>query len=353
MRGWKVWVEPSGKSTRCRWSGVYGTGQRVFLYKADAREFALAKRQDFQRMDAGLPPTLRIADAMTVEAYAKAYLSNSEREKSKRTYRNFDKPAIESLTATHGRLALAALTPDHIREWKHEAGKKYGGTTASMHFRAVRTFLNAAVKAGHIADSPARHVARPAEGPGGRALTDGEIEALLDGAPEALYRASVFALNTMLRIDEVCRFQWEWVRELPSGDWMGKIPANLRKTRGKVTGDCIFPINAAARAVMGSRKDQGRVFPHPPVTLQHQLVRVRAAKNLPPDVTFHCFRHSGASRYLKAGGHMEDLLKSRMWSDPRSLLRYVHLDDSTLFARFSQIQLPIPPLKREKPPTPD
>lgn len=353
MRGWKVWVEPSGKVTRCRWSGVYGVGQKVFEYKEDARDLAKAKRQDFQRMDAGLPPVLRISDAMTVGAYAKTYLENSKREKSPRTYRNFDKPAIDSLVATHGRLAIAALTPDHVRDWKFEAEKKYGGTTASMHFRAVRTFLNAAVKARHIPESPARHVARPVEGPGGRALTDWEIDTLLAGSPRELYRAAVFALNTMLRIDEVCRFSWAWVRELSSGDWMGRIPANVRKTRGKVAGDCVFPINAAARAVMGPRQESGLVFPNPPVTLQHQLKRVRVAQKLPEDVTFHCLRHSGASRYLKAGGHMEDLLKSRMWNDPRSLLRYVHLDDSTLFQRFSQIQHPTPPLNEKRPPTLD
>lgn len=353
MRGWKVWIEPSGSVTRCRWSGIYGVGQKVFVYKEDARELAKAKRQDFQRMDAGLPPALRIADAITVRSYAKTYLENSKREKSPRTFRNFDKPAVESLTASHGHLALAALTADHVREWKFAAEQRYGGTTAAMHFRAIRTFLNAAVKAKHIAESPARHVARPTEGPGGRALTDAEIAALLDGAPKELYRAAVFALNTMLRIDEVCRFSWAWVSELPGGEWMGRIPANTRKTRGKVMGDCVFPINAAARAVMGERKPSGLVFPNPPVTLQHQLIRVRAAQNLPDDVTFHCLRHTGASRYLKAGGHMEDLLKSRMWNDPRSLLRYVHLDDQTLFKRFSQIQLPIRPLNEKKPPTLD
>ena len=38
MRGWKVWVAPSGEQWRVRWKGKYGTGQRTFLYKADAKE---------------------------------------------------------------------------------------------------------------------------------------------------------------------------------------------------------------------------------------------------------------------------------------------------------------------------
>lgn len=353
MRGWKVWVEPSGKSTRCRWTGIYGTGQKVFTYKIDAREFAIAKRQDFQRIGAGLPPVLRISDAVTVGAYAKTYLENSKLEKDYKTYNNFDRPAVSSLAEMHGSLAIVALTEAHIRDWKFSIEKEYGPTTASMRFAAARTFLNSAVNAGHIAKSPARHVAKPSEGPGGRALTDPEISGLLDGAPEPLLRAGVFALNTMLRIEEICRFDWSWVREIPGGAWMGRIPANTRKTKGRVKEDCIFPINEAAQAVMGPRKDSGRVFPNPAVTIQHQLVRMRAAKKLPNDVTFHCLRHSGASRYLKAGGHMEDLLKSRLWSDPRSLLRYVHLDDQTLFDRFNQIQLPSMPLNSKKPQTHD
>ena len=353
MKGWKVWVEPSGDISRCRWSGIYGTGQKVFTYKADAHEFAKAKRQDFQRMGAGLPPALRISDAITVAAYAKTYLLNSEREKAPRTFNNFDKPAVESFVGLCGPLALPALTEDHIREWKFSVGKEYGGTTASMRFAALRTFLNAAVKAGHLAKSPAKHVSRPAEGKGGRALTDAEIFALLEGAPEPLRGAGLFALNTMLRIDEVCKLDWSWIHRLPSGDWIGRIPAQLRKTRGKVKEDCIFPINKAARAAMGPRNDDGRVFPHPPVTIQHQLVKRREKMKLPDDITFHCFRHSGASRYLKAGGHMEDLLKARLWTDPRSLLRYVHVDEQTLFNRFSRIQLPIRPLNLKKPPTRD
>lgn len=339
-KGWKVWNERGGKAYRCRWTGVYGTGQKVFNYKEDARELVRAKRQDFQRMDAGLPQALRITNALSVGEYAGAYLENSKREKSARTYRHFDRPAVHSFSALHGNLALAALTEEHIRSWKFAIEKKYNGTSSSMYFRAVRAFLNAAVRAGHLSKSPAKHVSRPAEGPGGRALLDDEIIRLMAKAEPPLLKTGVFSLNTMLRIGEVLMFDWSWVSILPGGDWIGRIPAELRKTRGKIKEDCVFPINEAAREVMGPQKSSGRVFLWSAPTIQHLIVRARTDANLPDDISFHCFRHTGASRYLRDGGHMEDLLKSRLWNDYRSLLRYVHVDMKTLSEHFGAIKYP-------------
>ncbi len=339
-KGWTVYPEPSGDNWRCRWEGKYGTGQQVFsgyTAKDDALELVLAKRQDFARLDAGLPVKLRPSSAVTVADFAAKYLKQSKKEKSARTYRNFDKPAVEPFVDLHGGLAVAALTDEHVRAAKEVIEARYNGTTASMYFRALRTFLNAAVKSGHLTKSPALHVPRPAEGPGGRAMKDEELTALLSVAETILYRTGNFSLQTMLRIDEVCRFDWSWVWTLPGDKWLGKIPAEVRKTRGKIKEDCIFAINAQARNVMGKRQLSGRVFPWTPTTIQHQFVRARVAAKLPDDLSFHSFRHTGASKYLANGGHMEDLLKSRQWNDARSLLRYVHIDPAVLWARYAQM----------------
>lgn len=336
-RGWKVWTAPSGPNWRCRWSGKHGSGHRTFVYKNDADELTDAKRRDFQRRDAGLDPLPSAPRQITLGEGADEYLAYSKAEKGSRTYRNFVEPAVSSIKEFLGPgVLLAEIQPADIQRWKHSLPST---TTASMKFTQVRAFLNYMVAMKRIAENPAKPISRPREGPGGRALTEDEVSAIFSNAPDELYRAGLFSLNTMLRIDEVCRFDWSQVSEVFGGEWMGRIPWQERKTRGKVRVDCFFPINGQARAVMGPVKKTGRVFNFPPVTVQHQIIRVRRAAKLPEDITFHCFRHTGATRYLAAGGHMEDLLKTRLWSDHRSLLRYIHVEPKTLIPRFAAMQI--------------
>jgi integrase len=354
-RGWKVWVEPSGKNQRCRWSGKYGTGQHTFVFKSDARDLAETKRRDFQRQDSGMTPMPRAVRVLTLGEAADEYLAYAKKEKAHRTFRNFDTPAVASIRSFIGSdRQLASIEPADVQKWKHSLPD---GTTAAMHFRQARAFFNYMVKLKRLTESPAKGLAKPQEGPGGRALTDDELTRLMPHAPDKLRRASVFSLNTMFRIDEVVRFDWAWVVDLPGDQWLARLPWQIRKTRRKVKKDCIVPLNATARSVMGKRQASGRVFPWPASTLQHQMTAPRASAGLPDDVSFHSFRHTGATRYLAAGGHMEDLLEngSGLWTDPRSLLRYVHVDPLTLVPRFAGLKYPRfgphPAPKSEKPPT--
>ncbi len=336
-RGWKVWVEPSGDGRyRCRWRGKHGTGQQTFVLKPDAKDMRDSKRRDLELMDAGLPLPKKAPAAITLGQGVEEYLLYSKKEKAPRTYRNFDKPAVDGFRDAlgAGRL-LDSLTPSDIQAWKHRMAE---GTTASMTFRSVATFLNYMVKMKRLAESPAKGLAKPQESGGGRALTDDELKALLQAAPEQLYRSGVFSMNTMLRIGEVVSFRKEWVSEI-GGGLMGRLPWQMRKTRGKVKKDCVFPINPQAAAMMAPGKE-GLAFPWQAVTLQHQMVKVKRKTGLPADITFHCFRHTGASRYLDQDGHMEDLLKSGLWKDPRSLLRYVHVNPVTLYKRFAAMKYP-------------
>lgn len=342
-RGWKVWVEPSGKNWRCRWSGAYGTGQYTFTYKSEAVTLRDERIRNHRLNDAGQPAALKARRAITVGEGVIEYLVYSKKEKRFRTYRNFDKPAVESFRDFMGEeMLLAAVTPSDVQRWKHDLAET---TTASMHFRGVCTFLNYMVLMKHLTISPAKGLKKPPEGPGGRAMADDEIVTLLEAAPEVLYRTGTFSLNTYLRLEEVTIFDWKWTWELPGGEIMGRIPWQMRKTRNtnKDQKDCVFPINAAAREVMGDRRPSGRVFPWSPTTIQHQMARTRAKTGLAADISFHSFRHTGATRYLANNGHMEDLLPSgsNIWKDPRSLLRYVHVDPKTLVPRFAAVVYPV------------
>jgi integrase len=351
-KGWRVKVSRNGHNWRCRWWGKYGTAQQVFAYKADATILKEQKIRDFQRMDAGLPAAPKLDTAVSVADWWVKYRKTKEREHP-RTFKNFDLPAIMPFVEQYGRVAMAAVTTEIAQDYKYQLEDKYTGDTARMYYQQVCAFFNAAVRAKVLTESPAKGIKKPSGGGGGgRPLLDSEIVALMSGSPEALFRTGTFSLNTMLRINEVVIFDWAWYSEFEVLDKNGKavlvrigtIPANLRKGRAKIKEDCVFAINDAARAVMGERRDKGRVFPWAQNTIQHQLINQRRAVKLPEDITFHCFRHTGASNYLSDdgpdGGHMEDLIKSKIWVDHRSLLRYVRVSPATLFRRFSAMKYP-------------
>lgn len=358
-RGWTVYVERTRnkKAWRCRWEGRYGTGQQVFVFKNDAEELRLEKRRDFQRMDAGLQRAPKAISSLTVGEWWDKY-SKTKRVENPGTFKRFDTPALEPFVEKHRGVALVAIGEDEVRDYKLELEQKYSGDTPRMYYRQVVAFFNAAVRAGEISASPARSVRKPiSKGESGRPLLDSEILPLMTLAPESLLRTSTFSLNTMLRINEVLMLDWAWTWELEAIDkegsrrrvLMGRIPHELRKTRSKSEEDCVFPINAAAEAVMGTWRPAGRVFPYSASTIQHALIAVRRKAKLPEDITFHCFRHTGASRYLAEGGHVEDLLKSRIWEDVRSLLRYVKPTPLTLYTRFSALSYPSPTPPEKKP----
>lgn len=344
-KGWKVWVEASGKIWRCRWNGKYGTGQQTFVYKKDADDFCDQKKSDFQRHDANLPIAAKRPAPKTVGQAADDYLAYSRKEKDEGTYLRFDSPAISSIRKFLGdHRLLLDVRPTEVQSWKHTLPKT---GTALMLYRQACAFFNYSVRMKYISESPAKGLKKPPEGKEGRDLTDAEIKGMLEGAPEALYRSGVFAMNTILRIGEVLgkrAFRWEWVFEIAGGLWAGRYPAELRKGRAKVKKDLIFPINTEARAAMGERRPSGPVFPWSPNTVQQQVVAQRKDKSLAGDITFHCFRHTGASRFLRAGGRESFLIKSGLWADYRSLLRYIHVDINVLAREFQALKTVLPSL---------
>lgn len=242
----------------------------------------------------------------------------------------------------------------------------YNETTRKMMYGSMYTALNHAVKIKLLTENPWRALTRPISEESGRALSDDEMEALFGAGTERLWRAGTFAVNCGPRISEICgRFDWRNVEvvlrrgqppvtmakaleqlpaaRLQAAPWFGRIAAKTRKSRRKVKKDCRFPINEDAKAVMGPPRAEGLVFPGSSNTIQGDIAAARRAAQLPDDITFHCFRHTFATRYLERGGHIEDLLETKLWSDYNALLRYVHVEDEILERRFAASGRKFPP----------
>ncbi|MHB2027006.1 MAG: tyrosine-type recombinase/integrase [Elusimicrobiota bacterium] len=300
------------------------------------------------------------------DTFAESYLKHSEDSKSRRTYLQFDKPAVDAFTKKAKGFPLASITTEMIVDWLIGLRKEgYNDTSRKMMFGALSTAFNYAVKTKLMGENPMRHATRPTSEESGRELTDAEIAKLFQKGSHKLWRTGTFSVNTGLRISEVTGSRGlDWanvevaavagrppmplaqaleklpLKQVHAAFWFGRIPAQLRKTRRKVKKDCRFPINKEAKAVMGNPKAAGKVFPYAPYTVQHDLIAARKKGKLPEDIHFHCFRHTFATRYLARGGHIEDLLETKLWSTYDALLRYVHVKDDILARRFGQMALP-------------
>lgn len=308
----------------------------------------------------------------TWEGFSAYYLDHSRDTKAPRTFAQFDKPAVDAFSAwlkkKHGTpFPLASITAMMGSEWLISLKRdEYNETTRKMMYGSVLTALNHAVKIKLLSENPWKALTRPQSEESGRALADVEMEGLFAAGTDRLWRAGTFAVNCGPRISEICgRFDWLDVevivkrgepavkmaealqqltpKALQAAPWHGRIAAKTRKSRRHVKKDCRFPINAEAKAVMGEPRAEGRIFPWAPNTIQHDLSAARAAAGVADDITFHCFRHTFATRYLERGGHVEDLLETKLWSDYDALQRYIHVEDQVLERRFAENGRKFPP----------
>lgn len=316
---------------------------------------------------------------MTWDGFSHDYLKHSEDTKGRRTFAQFDRPAVNSfgdwLKAKHGPgFPLASITSQHGSEWLIDLRRQgYNDTSRKMLYGSMATALNHAVKTKLLTESPFKALTRPHSEESGRALADTEIARLFALGTHDLWSAGTFSLNCGPRISEVTGKRglgWEHVEVLAhrgqpaitmakaleqltmakvmAARWFGRLPARLRKTARKVKKDCRFPINAAAKDAMGPPRATGKVFKFQPNKIQHDLAKARRLAGLPEDITFHCFRHTFATRYLARGGHIEDLLETKLWSDYNALLRYVHVEDEVLERRFDANAAQFPPPSPQK-----
>jgi integrase len=208
MRGWKVWVEPSGNKWRCRWRGGYGSGQQTFLYKADADELHERTERNFQRRDAGLEPLKERPKTVRVSHWAEKYLEERARNPRQNTYLNFDKPTLDQFkewALSHiGDTDLTAVTKADIYEWKDwlYKEKEYDNTTVAMRLSHLRAALSWAKERDWIAQNPAWDIVMPPRGAPGRCLTAQEVATALSIPPRDVALAFGLLFNSGMRRGE-------------------------------------------------------------------------------------------------------------------------------------------------------
>jgi integrase len=159
----------------------------------------------------------------------------------------------------------------------------------------------------------------------------------------------VMAIDTLMRLSNVVHLKWAQVK-FPQ---QTIVPLNA-----KVKHD-VVPMTARIKAALEILpRDTDLVFPR----FHRGRTAKTAAKNhairrfdllcqlagIPhgraaDGVTFHCLRHTGATRALQHGASVRTVMKLGGWRDERSVMRYVHAADMDVRAAAESIGQFTPP----------
>lgn len=271
----------------------------------------------------GKPPITFRAYADWYETHVLAHRRSADKGRS----------MLRRLVLGFGPCLLTAIDKARVREWmtaRRATGIK--PATVNRELDVLKAMLQEAVPK-YLDASPLGEVRRfrvpEAER---RILTLEEETRLLDAADPEMAALIITAIDTLLRLSSVVQLQWPQVK----ADSI--VPLNA-----KVSHDAV-PITSRMRdALKPLRAETGYVFPS---FHRHRTGGATAAKNkvirrfedlcqrahVPhgrdqDGVTFHCLRHTGASRALQRGASLRSVMKLGGWKDIRSVLRYLHASD--------------------------
>ncbi len=327
-RGWMVWIEPGGKNHRCRWTGMYGTGQQVFIYKADAHEFANVKRRQFQRISSGLDP-LPTTAAQNFPAFRKEYEAWIDANRSARTL-FLAKNSLNMWAAFSGprfpvtrkiKAASGGHTPDDFCAWMLSKDKPASINYARMTLRHLKAAFRWGQKHEYIDRDPFLHFEMPPAVPVARVLRPQEVAAILQHLPEVCARAAVFVLYTGLRIGEVLNLDWSGVELASSGKWyMTVLKSKTRRAKPETKTQAIHPI---ALQAMGARQVAGKVF-DVKLSRLSQTMAAATTKLNKGRVRWHDLRHTWATHLMEEAKDLRALMDAGGWATMQAAMIYQH-----------------------------
>jgi integrase len=273
---------------------------------------------DLARQRHALPlPTERVTFAVFARWYEQ-HVTPTKRTAAR------EKSAIKQLVAVLGRRALEAIDVATAQEYRTARKRVVKPNTINRELDVLKSMLSAAVPR-YLAHNPLTGLKRVrARSLPPRLLTreeEARILAVLTPADQALI---ICALDTCLRLSDVVNLR----REQDRGETLLIHDPKVEPYR--------VPVSTRLRAALDALPKRGPWF----FTQHHQGEGERAPQNSvirmfekackaasvphgrPHGVTFHCLRHTAATRALEAGATVRDLMALGGWRDMDSVLRY-------------------------------
>jgi len=317
-----IWKEKRGKTWRVIWRiGDNRQSQNCGPYRHVAEQFEANKKHELFSNYAGLPDSLDIS----VADFAREYLEDCAKHKAANTVTHFDSPAISHFANFAEGKALGAITHKDIMGWENALMRDYSANTVRMKMRCLRTAFSFAVRLKYVTINPLSGLHMPLEEEVARVLTDEEISILLrDIRPDAA-GPCMLSLYAFLRRGEVLSAEWGNLRKTGKS-WELTIQRSLdNKFQTKNRKSRVIPLPDAVIQFLPPIQKAGKIFGGiSPSMLNKQLEHV-AKKNKLGRIRFHDLRHTGATRFLEAGGNIFELMSRGGWSSLASMKKYIHI----------------------------
>jgi integrase len=313
-----------------RWTDSEGRKRREKAGTRSVAEKLLQKRQAEKLEGVKLPDNLR-AKAVTFDELCKDALKHSEAENSeKQTYELGLR--IDQLQPVFGSRPAESVRKNEIVEWLTErAGERNWAATTRNRWQATFSLIfRVGMDNEKIEKNPAARIRRKTEGNGRvRFLSEAEEKRLstaIKGRFPEFLPHFLLSLHTGMRMGEQYGLQWNQVD-------FERRQLHLMKTKN---GDPrVIPLNAVALAALGelqgedTRPGTSPVFPSVRTGVALQGSRGWFSTALDeakvPDYTWHCNRHTFASRLVMAGVDLRTVAELLGHRTLQMVMRYSHL----------------------------
>jgi len=237
---------------------------------------------------------------------------------------------LKNLNRFFGNPGLMTITPKIVTKYKlYRRDNGASPSTVNRELYMLSKAFNLAVKEWEwLKDNPVSRVQKERESNEvDRWLTEDEERRLLGDCPEWLRKIIVFALNTGLRQDELLSLEWSRVDLLRKTILIQKtknnkpiaLPLNsialnvlMQKHEGKVRSlknDLVFSSQTGTKI---GKRNLIRAFAH---ALEKAEIK---------DFTFHCLRHTFATRLAQNGVDIYKIAKLLNHKDLKNTQRYSH-----------------------------
>jgi integrase len=266
--------------------------------------------------------------AITLTAYAEWYTAHISAHKRGATR---EAEMLIPILADLGAVELHALTRDRVLEWRTARAKQVSAGTVNRELDLLKHMLASAVprylQTSPIVGLPRLRIVREET----RILTREEETALLKALTPADQAIVIMALDTLARLSDVLALR----RAQDHGRYLVIL-------NPKTGASYQVPVSRRLRGALDAIPDDGTGFyfahrrraenPRDYKSGIKSMLEVGCAAATPTiaygrkvgGVTFHCLRHTGASRMVEAGTDLRTVQELGGWSSLRQLSRYAH-----------------------------